>query len=105
MSRSRRHRAPVLVLALLSLALAFPPGGIAQAQSESGTVAVDRHVALALDAMTLWNPAPALYVNNGYDIDEGILLWNAQPLDANHLFTFGHVLHVPGFPDLTHSAG
>ena len=104
MSRSNSRRAPILLVAVLGLALTVPTGGT-HAQTEAVPVAVDRHSAMALDAMALWNPAPALYVNSGYDIDEGILLWNAQPIEASALFTFGHVLHVPGFPDLTDSTG
>ena len=84
-------------LALVTIALL----GVGSARNGSAT---DGYVALAERAVAMWNHAPAGVPSGAYGGEDGLMYWQADH-PADDLFAFGHVLHVPGRPDVVDSAG
>ncbi len=84
-------------LAVVALALI----GIGAARHGS---AADSHVALAERAVAMWTQPTANANFGDYGGEDGLANWQADN-PADDLFAFGHVLHVPGRPDVVDSAG
>jgi predicted ester cyclase len=70
----------------------------------SGAEPSDDSAALAERAVAMWNRPPEPAGTGDYGGEDGLANWQTDH-PADDLFMFGHVLHVPGHPEIVDSAG